>query len=115
MKVNLSFGVLLVSSLLLSGVLNKSVAQTGESAPVKKTTSIEKGLFDSDEVFTITLKGNTRDLLKDRTSDPKYFPMELSYTKEDSTQLVMPVQVRTRGYFRRMKENCYYPPLMIDF
>jgi hypothetical protein len=115
MKGNLNFGLLLVSSLLLSAVLNKPVAQTGESATVNKTTSIEKGLFDSDEVFTITLKGNIKDLLKDRTSDPKFFPMDLIYTKEDSTQLVMPVQVRTRGYFRRLKENCNYPPLLIDF
>jgi len=115
MKVNLNFGLLLVSSLLLSAVLNRLVAQTGQSAPVNKTTSIEKGLFDSDEVFTITLRGNTKDLLKDRTADPKYFPMELIWTKEDSTQLVMPVQVRTRGYFRRMKENCSYPPLLIEF
>jgi hypothetical protein len=115
MKGNLNFGLLLVSSLLLSAVLNRSVAQTGQSAPVNNPTSAEKGLFDSDEVFTITLRGNTKDLLKDRSNDPKFFPMELIYTKEDSTKLVMPVQVRTRGYFRRMKENCYYPPLLIDF
>ena len=115
MKVSLHFRPALGLSFLLSVILAPGFAQTGESAPLNKTSFAEKGLFDSDEIFTITLKGNTRDLLKDRTSDPKYFPMELSYTKEDSTQLVMPVQVRTRGYFRRMKENCYYPPLMIDF
>ena len=102
MKVNLNFGLLLVSSFLLSAVLNGPEAQTGQSASIDKTNTIEKGLFDSDEVFTIILKGNTRELLRDRTSDPKYFPMELIYTKEDSTQFAMPVQVRTRGYFRRM-------------
>jgi len=114
MIANLNFRLLIVLSYLISAA-SVSSAQTGESAQPNKTTSAEKGLFDGDEVFTITLRGNTRDLLKDRSEDPKFFPMELIYTKEDSTKLVMPVQVRTRGYFRRMKENCYYPPLLIDF
>ena len=115
MKVNLNFRLLIILSCLLPVASYQASAQTGDAAPLTKNLFAEKGLFDSDEVFTITLKGNIKDLLKDRVSDPKYFPMELIYTKEDSTQLVMPVQVRTRGYFRRMKENCTYPPLMIDF
>src|SRR5688572_6951871 len=115
MKVNVTFRLLIVLGLLLSTTITPSSAQTGASSQPDKGSLAEKGLFDSDEVFVITLKGNVRDLLKDRMADPKYFAMELLYTKEDSTLLVMPVQVRTRGYFRRMKENCYYPPLMIDF
>ena len=115
MKVNLNFRLLIILSWLLFAALDQAPAQTGDAAPQAKPGIAEKGLFDSDEILTITLKGNVRDLLKDRVSDPKYFPMELIYTKEDSTQLAMPVQVRTRGYFRRMKENCNYPPLMIDF
>ena len=115
MKVNLTFRLLIVLGLLLSTTFTRSSAQSGASSPPDKASLAEKGLFDSDEIFVITLKGNVRDLLKDRMADPKYFAMELLYTKDDSTQLVMPVQVRTRGYFRRMKENCYYPPLMIDF
>jgi hypothetical protein len=75
----------------------------------------EKGLFDTDLVFQITLKGNIRELLNDRTKDPKLFPLTLSYKKEDSTESLIPVQVKTRGHFRRLKENCEYPPLMIQF
>ncbi len=115
MKVNLNFRVLIVLSLLLSSAFTRSFAQTGESAAPAKPLFAEKGLFDSDGILVITLKGNVRDLLRDRVAEPKYFPMELLYTTDDSATMVLPVQVRTRGYFRRMKENCYYPPLMIDF
>jgi hypothetical protein len=73
-------------------------------------------LFESDELLNITLKGNVRDLLNDRTNAvPKNFPLELLIRDVDSTVLSIPVQVKTRGHFRRMKENCNYPPLLIQF
>lgn len=81
----------------------------------KNQPFLEKGLFDSDDVLPITLTGNIRELLNDRTGDPKYFPLTLSYKKEDSSELSIPVQLKTRGNFRRLKENCNYPPLMINF
>lgn len=92
-------------------------------APVQRETLIpkntqqhsEKGLFDSDDVFQISLKGNIRELLNDRTEVPKYFPLTLSYKKEDSSEMSIPVQLKTRGHFRRLKENCNYPPLLINF
>ena len=86
MKVNLNFRVLIVLSYLLSSALIRSFAQTGESAAPAKPLFAEKGLFDSDEILQITIKGNVRDLLRDRVAEPKYFPMELLYTTEDSSQ-----------------------------
>ncbi len=78
-------------------------------------TPAQQGLFDSDEVLPIKLKGSLRGLLNDRSSIPKNFPLVLSVNKEDSSQLEIPVQVKTRGHFRRLKENCSYPPLLIQF
>lgn len=75
----------------------------------------EKGLFESDAILNITLKGNLRDVLNDRSNLPKNFPLVLSYKKEDSAEMQFPVQVKTRGHFRRLKENCSYPPLLIQF
>jgi hypothetical protein len=75
----------------------------------------EEDFFDSDEIFSITLKGDIKGLLNDRFKKPKKFPMELAYIKEDSSEITLPVEVRTRGHFRRMKQNCLYPPLLIDF
>jgi hypothetical protein len=75
----------------------------------------QTGLFQSDEVLPVKLKGSLRGLLNDRTAAPKDFPLVLIINKEDNSQLEIPVQVRTRGNFRRMKENCEYPPLLIQF
>ena len=78
-------------------------------------TCAQTGLFEGDDVLSLKLKGSLRGLLNDRTSNPKHFPLLLSVTQADSVQLQMPVQVKTRGHFRRMKENCTYPPLLIQF
>ena len=79
------------------------------------TSSVEKGLFDVDEIFEISLKGNIRELLNDRSEQPKYHSITLSYQKSDGSEINIPVQMKTRGHFRKLKENCTYPPLLINF
>ncbi|MEP7107441.1 MAG: hypothetical protein ABI760_05650 [Ferruginibacter sp.] len=74
-----------------------------------------KSLFETDEVLDITLRGNIRDLLKDRSENPKYHPMLLLYTGENNSEISAPVEVKTRGHFRKLKENCIYPPLSLNF
>lgn len=83
------------------------------TAPIQQAASTD--LFGSDEVLQIILKGNLRDLLNDRTDEPKNFPLILSYSKEDNSQFDIPVEVKTRGHFRRLSGNCTYPPLLIQF
>jgi len=75
----------------------------------------QKGLFETDDVLHVRLKGNLKDLLNDRSQVPKDFPVLFSFMKEDSSQQEIPVQVKNRGHFRRMKSNCEYPPLLIQF
>jgi len=82
---------------------------------ISVTSSFEKGLFDVDEIFEISLKGNTRELLNDRSEKPKYHSITLSYKKSDGSEINIPVQMKTRGHFRKLKENCTYPPLLINF
>src|SRR5687768_14552273 len=89
----------------------KAYGQPGSAVPVLRQLILEKGLFDTEEVLEITLKGNIREGLNDRSGIPKNYPMVLAYTKEDGKELTFPVEVRTRGHFRRLKENCTYPPL----
>ena len=79
------------------------------------TSFPEKGLFDVDELFEISLKGNTRELLNDRSEKPRYHSITLSYKKNDGAEISIPVQMKTRGHFRKLKENCTYPPLLINF
>ena len=90
-------------------------ARAGDNGMIGQQPIAEKGLFDADELLDITLKGNLREVVNDRTDIPKNFSLVLSYQSTDSGEITMPVQVRTRGHFRRMKENCSYPPLLIQF
>ena len=75
----------------------------------------ENCLFDNEKILKITLQGNLRGLLNDRDYNPKYYPVTLIYTKDDSTSLSLSTEIKTRGHFRRLKENCVYPPLLIHF
>ena len=78
-------------------------------------TISERDLFESDEILSIALKGNLRELLNDRSDNPKYYPVNLSYRGKDSSEVNIPVQMKTRGHFRKLKGNCKYPPLQISF
>lgn len=73
------------------------------------------GLFDSADILELTLSGDTRALFNDRTNEAVYQPMEISYTASDGQTVVIPLKVKTRGNFRRRQENCYYPPLLLNF
>ena len=93
----------------------KALTQPLVVPPLLSQPTAEKGLFDTDDVLHITLKGNLRELLNDRRDIPKNYPLVLSYIKDESREIALPVEVKTRGHFRRLKENCLYPPLLIQF
>jgi hypothetical protein len=78
-------------------------------------TTFEKDLFGSDEILSITLKGNIRQLLNDRADKPTPHSITLSYRDKDSSEVNIPVQMKTRGHFRKLAGNCKYPPLQISF
>jgi hypothetical protein len=90
-------------------------AQTDSSTRALNQQSSKTGLFASDEVLDITLRGNTRAVLNDRTEKPKYRPLVLAFRSPDSTDVSIPVEVKTRGHFRKSRQNCFYPPLLIKF
>lgn len=70
-------------------------------------------LFNSEEIIDVTLEGNLRPLLRDRSSDPPYREMKLRYRNEDSVFVTQDLRVKTRGKFRRL--NCADPPLWFNF
>lgn len=103
--------VLIFSNCLLQGFSPPSAIETQTNCI--DTTS---GLFDSDEILQVKLYGKLKELLNDRESlDPQYFPFSFSFFNEQGSELTIPVEVRTRGHFRRMKENCSNPPLLVKF
>src|SRR3984885_14718203 len=72
-------------------------------------------LFGTDQVLNIKLSGKVHDLLEDRGDAPALHPLQLSYKGADSTLVTIPVQAKTRGHFRKLAENCNYPPVSLNF
>lgn len=115
MKVFLTTRLFIGFSCIFFTFFIKASGQSTSSSSENKKQSAEKKLFEADEVLNLTLRGNMRSLLNDRTGTPKNYPLILSYSKEDNKEITIPVEVKTRGHFRRLKQNCVYPPLLIEF
>lgn len=101
---------LLISSLLF----NTHLTAQGDAAR-SVSDPISSPLFASDEILELTLRGDTKTLFNDRSNDALYHKMEISYAAEDGQTIIIPLKVKTRGNFRRRKENCFYPPLLLNF
>ncbi|MGH2647920.1 MAG: hypothetical protein ACRDE8_10150 [Ginsengibacter sp.] len=80
-----------------------------------KYTLVKKGLFESDDILTIKLTGNLNEIMNDRAEKSKYHDLVLSYIDEDSTEISIPLQAKTRGHFRKSVGNCSYPPILLNF
>jgi hypothetical protein len=76
----------------------------------KKTT-----LFQKKEVLQVQIESNLKSLLKDRGENPTYHAASLSYTDEHAETVRLPIKMKVRGHFRRLSENCKFPPLLLDF
>lgn len=72
-------------------------------------------LFKNNDPLNITLTGNIRELLKDRGNDPQYHPITLSYRTSDSSLISLSIKAKVRGHFRKARENCTIPPLLLKF
>lgn len=72
-------------------------------------------LFTGDSALELTLSGNIRELLNDRLETPTYHPLLLLYKAQNGNEISVSVEAKTRGHFRKLKENCIYPPLAVHF
>ena len=95
-------------------ILAFTIVPTNIETVKPKKDPAEKSLFSTNEVLNIILKGDVRSVLNDREENSKSHQLELVF-KEDSSDVTVPVQVKTRGHFRKLSENCSYPPLLIEF
>ncbi|HVG15874.1 MAG TPA: hypothetical protein VM935_12965 [Chitinophagaceae bacterium] len=80
-----------------------------------KTSGVTGGLFDNEEVLEIKLSGNVRALFNNRADDAPYQPLILTYKGTDGNYVSINLRAKTRGNFRRKKENCTYPPIQLNF
>ena len=72
-------------------------------------------LFSDTAILKISIKGDVRSLMKDRGDDPQYHSLTLSYKEADNSDVTLPVKIKARGHFRKLRENCTYPPLLLNF
>lgn len=71
-------------------------------------------LFDSDEILELTLRCDLTSVLNDRGDDPQYHDAILHY-QASQTSFDIPIKIKTRGHFRKIKSNCKYPPFYLNF
>jgi hypothetical protein len=71
-------------------------------------------LFQSSEPLRITLRTDIEWLVDER-DDSVEVDGTVAIANGDGGEVVLPVQVRARGAFRRDKRNCNFPPLRLDF
>lgn len=74
-----------------------------------------QGLFGSDSILKITMKGDVRSLMNDRAEQASEHPVTLVYTSEQGVMNSVDIAARTRGNFRRTMGGCSYPPIMLLF
>ncbi len=92
-------------------IIAVTILLKSNTLPISTSVSIqEDDLFASVAVLPLTLKGNLKALFNDRSEEPGNYSCTLSYNETS-----IPVQVKTRGHFRRLSGNCTYPPLLIQF
>lgn len=72
-------------------------------------------LFDHSELMVLKLRAPFRHLIKDRHGRSTYNAAELSYLDRDGHEVILPIQIRTRGKTRRRKDYCAFPPLRLRF
>ena len=91
---------------------NKPVKSATEKQPVHYT---ETGLFNNDSILHIKLTGRLNELFTDRKDNMVYHPLLLQYQEKDSSYVSISIKAKARGNFRRLKENCKWPPIMLNF
>ena len=71
--------------IILPGVVNAQAYNDSSGATTHPLSS--KNLFDTDELFTIRLTGNIRELMNDRSDNPESHPLLLSYKNEKGNEI----------------------------
>lgn len=69
-------------------------------------------LFDSDEIFKISIRADFKELIKHK-EDGEYRDAECSYMLNDTILIRNELKIRARGNYRR--NYCSLPPVMLNF
>ena len=115
MKKLLSISLYILGNFYLLPFVGAAQAVVDSVTAATQKTGDQKDFFGTDEVLEIILSGNIKQVLNDRSVNSKFHPLQLSHQKTGGEKVTIPVEVKTRGHFRKMKTNCVYPPLLVNF
>jgi hypothetical protein len=111
MKKNIA--VLILMSVLFSGPILGQVDSLDSKYAVKDTQVVKVTLFDTDNLFEISLKFDIS-AYKKAKSDTTYLNAILTYFNNEKDSVSKRIKVKARGNIRRT-EICDFPPLMLNF
>jgi len=102
------------------GLVALPIAVSAQPLPVEAIAVIKQNtplndLFNTENVLEITLKGKISELLNDRDAKTVTHALSIAYSTTDGKEVMLPVQAKTRGHFRKLKDNCTYPPIYLKF
>ncbi|MEO8763318.1 MAG: hypothetical protein ABI416_03485 [Ginsengibacter sp.] len=96
-----------------------SVLNAQKNSPANSDEKVRSGhgslLFENEDILHFRLVGKLNNLFNDRSENMSYHPMLLQYKDKDSSLFSINIMVKTRGHFRRLKQNCKMPPLLLNF
>ena len=69
-------------------------------------------IFSDNDLLKITVTSDFRNLIRNKMEDD-FQPATMEFLYNDTIRVSREIRIRPRGNFRR--ENCYYPPLLINF
>jgi hypothetical protein len=113
--------MILYSSLLLApGTLLPVSARAQEAATTVAATNVvptklvpAAAFFESQAPIEVTLTANIGKLRGDKSPNPPWRPVTLSYKGPDGNAVTVPLRARTRGIWRL--KTCDFPPLRLNF
>jgi hypothetical protein len=82
----------------------------------RRRSAETRPLFASAEPLPITIAADFRAVQRDRNpKSEKTFPATITVPNEDGTIATIPIQIRTRGHSRRLRQTCDFAPLRLEF
>ncbi len=76
--------------------------------------SATQPLFADDELLEVTIAAPLSSIMIERPTDEE-MPGTLSYVDAEAGQVLLDVDIRTRGRYRQQKDVCPFAPLRLDF
>lgn len=94
-------------------VLAISVGVSAQTTSLPDSTR-HNVLFSTDSVLAFTLTASFLRILKDRGDTTRAHPAQLNYHSTPGETVTLPVKLQVRGNFRKLWNNCSFPPLYLN-